>query len=110
MIINEFTDKYGVRCKKVIFKTSTKEHVDLKVKLKYDKINQTQFFNLCMKMYLQDNPLMREMINQTYKIATTLEVVKEDQKELEDTKKKFGLEEDERQNIFDMMEKAHPEL
>jgi len=96
---------------KIIFKDTERHHADFKIKLEYDKINQTKFFRACLLAYLNDNPGIREIIeNLQPKSKEVKKKIKKDIEEASNTKKQFALDEMEIENIFDIIEQEHPDL
>ena len=82
---------------------------NLRIKLKFDDITKFWFFNEYIKGYLLDDPLLQpfiEKIKETSIMARKHKLKKnrqllEKQKEI---KNKFGLDPDEIENIFDLIE------
>ena len=108
--MSEELDVYGQELKKIIFKDTAKRHADLKNKLQYDGLNQTKFFKLCISAYLSDDESMRHIISGIQTNKTQKKQIQKDLKEVSQTKKSFGLDEMEIENIFDIIEAAHPDL
>jgi len=108
--MSEDKDVYGQDLKKIIFKDTAKRHAELKTKLQYDSLNQTKFFKLCISAYLEDSESMREIIGSVQTNKTQKKKIQKNVEEAADTKKTFALDELEVDNIFDIIEAAHPEL
>ena len=91
------------------FKCHEKESADLKVRLKYDKLQQTEFFVSILNMYIENDPLLLSVV----------EKIKNDKgkmgkKKLKNTRKdldlgreimnNLGITESDKQNVFDLIE------
>lgn len=91
-----------------VFYCYEKESADLKIRLRYDGLKQSEFFRTLLKMYVSQDPLMLEIV----------EKVKQEQKvmgkkRLKNTRKDYetgkevlenlGITESDRQSIFDMI-------
>tara|TARA_A200000159_G_scaffold163712_1_gene190830 strand:- start:183 stop:512 length:330 start_codon:yes stop_codon:yes gene_type:complete len=92
-----------------VFYCYEKESADLKIRLRYDGLKQSEFFRTLLKMYVSQDPLMLQVV----------EKIKENQKimgkkKLKNTKKDYdssrtmlddlGITEADKQNIFDIIE------
>ena len=82
---------------------------NLRIKLKFDDITKFWFFNEYIKGYLLDDPLLQpfiekikesSMMARKYKLKKNRQLL-EKEKEI---KNKFGLDPDEIENIFDLIE------
>tara|TARA_A100001515_G_scaffold142145_1_gene140338 strand:+ start:1108 stop:1431 length:324 start_codon:yes stop_codon:yes gene_type:complete len=101
--------------KKVVFYDSTKRHADLRVKLQYDGMTQSDFFRTIVGGYLSDNPLIMEFIHSTREESNSgsnrqRKIWREETEGAESTKSQFALNEQEIEDIFDILEKEHPDL
>ena len=106
--------KYGSIIKKICFDSTDKLHADLKICLHYDDIKIREFFNEVIKGYItKDEDLMvfieklkeKKSISKTRRSKTARDSSKQ-----KNMIKQFGLDEDEIENIFDIIEKENPEL
>ncbi len=96
------------------FKCHEKESADLKVRLKYDKLQQTEFFVSILKMYIDNDPLLLSVVERIKG-----EKSKMGKKKLKNTKrdldlgreimKNLGITESDKQNVFDLIESDWPE-
>jgi hypothetical protein len=101
--------------KKVSFTMSESQKVDFKIRLQYDGLTQTKFFKHVIDAYIDKDEDLYKFINkfkkdnsiQTIQERKTIDKNIEDAKE---TKKKFLLGDEEVENIFDILEKEHPDL
>ena len=91
------------------FKCYEKESVDLKIRLKYDKLNQSDFFGALLRMYVSQDPIILPLIE---RIKNERRVMGKDK--LKKTKKDYekgssllrdlGITSSDRNDIFDMIE------
>tara|TARA_Y100000296_G_scaffold85054_1_gene120005 strand:- start:1104 stop:1424 length:321 start_codon:yes stop_codon:yes gene_type:complete len=100
---------------KVMFTVTERTKADFKLQLQYDSLTQVKFFRSLMEGYIGKDPDLMVYINkfkksnsiqnnqQRNKIATNL-------KKAAETKNKFALDDEEVENIFDILEKEHPDL
>ena len=101
--------------KKVIFKDTDVRHAQLKVRLQFDGITQSEFFRSFITGYLEKDQHIMDFINK-YKESNSkmskrnMKYVQKDLEEAEDILGKFGIKDDELENIFDIIAKSNPEL
>ena len=104
--------------KKIVFYDTDHSHAELKVRLKQDGISQSEFFRSIMTGYIKKDADVLAFVN---KIKASKKVGKQVKKkdirkssELikkgNETMNKLGLAETEIENIFDILEKANPDL
>ena len=104
---------YGKTGKKVLFYDTDKRHADLKIRLQYDGLGQSEFFRAIVTGYLENDPLIAEYVT-LYKEENGSQskrqqaVVKKEIEEERRLSKVFAN--DEIENIFDIIEKENPEL
>jgi len=101
--------------KRIVFEDTDKRHADLKIRLDYDGISQALFFRSLITGYLEKNEHMikfieevqeRNNIHSQQKRIKSAELIENGKQ----TIKNFGLDEEEVEDIFDLLEKEHPEL
>ena len=101
--------------KKVIFSDTDVRHAQLKVRLQYDGISQSEFFRSFITGYLENDKNIVDFI-QNYKEKNSKmskrnsKYTQKDREESEDILGKFGIKDDELENIFDIIAKSNPEL
>lgn len=101
--------------KKFMFYDTEKNQIDLRIRLQYDGMNQSNFFRAMIAGYLEKNEHIMEYVSD-YKeryIVHNKKKRKETAKLLEkgrELEKDFALDEDDIENIFDILEKEHPDL
>ena len=101
--------------KKVIFSDTDVRHAQLKVRLQYDGISQAEFFRSFITGYLENDKSIIDYINK-YKEKNkkmskrNMKYAQKDTEEAEDILGKFGIKDDELENIFDIIAKSNPEL
>ena len=102
--------------KRIIFDDSSKRHADLKIRLKYDSMTQAEFFRCLITGYLNKDSRILSYLdsykeqNQKKYSKRKAKIRKNDNKEAEDLLHKFGIEDIELENIFDMIEEEFPDL
>jgi len=106
---------YGKDTKKVVFYENEKKHADFKIRLNYDNLSQSEFFRAIISGYIeQDEDLLSYIARYQEANQKHSKVKRSDSKKLLDagasTRKKFGLEEEDIENIFDLLEKENPDL
>ena len=101
--------------KQVCFEDFDKNHPDLKIRLHYDGMRQNEFFRLMMRKYIDKDINMMKIIDE-YKEQKGDQGVssrKKSKKLIDDAREiesKFALNSDEKESIFDLLEKEYPEL
>ena len=102
--------------RRVIQFTETEDrHAKLLVRLEYDGLNKSEFFRAILTAYLdRNNDIMNFVDSYTEKKEMHSKKKRKESKELreesKETEKKFGLDNKDIENIFDIMEKEHPDL
>jgi len=94
---------------KLVFSAYERASANLKIRLRYDNLTQTKFFAGIMRLYLEND---EDMINVIYKIKSHSKVMgkkklnrsKKEIKQGEETMKNLGLTESDKQDIYDMIE------
>lgn len=105
--------EYGKTPKKILFYDTDKRHAELKIKLKYDGMGQSEFFRALVTGYLEEDPVLMEYVD-SYKESDGRQsgrqqkVTKKERELSRETEKTFASSEIE--NIFDIIEKENPEL
>lgn len=97
--------------KKVIltFKCSEKESVDLKVRLKYDALRQGQFFRSILRLYVDNDPRMMDVIEKIKEMEKTMgkKRIANSKRDIQTGKEmlsRLGITQDDRESIFDLLE------
>ena len=111
---NYYMDKKD-KTKRIVFESSTNKHAQLKVRLQYDSLTQAGFFRCLIEGYLSKDERILGFL-EDYKISKGLDSKrnanyrKKDNKKAEDLLNKFGIKDDELENIFDLIEEEFPDL
>ena len=108
-------DHYGTKEQIVQFADLDKRHADLRLRLHYDGLTQGEFFRALVTGYVDRDP---DIINFIAKVKENSEkykptLMKKRRRAYTKSKqveKLFGLNEDEIENIFDMIQKEHEDL
>ena len=104
---------YGKTGKKILFYDTDKRHADLKIKLQYDGLGQSEFFRALVTGYLDEDPSIMEYVD-SYKETSGKQsgrhqrVTKKERSIEREVTKTFASNEIE--NIFDIIERENPEL
>ena len=106
---------YGKNQKRISFMDTDKRIAELQIRLKHDGLTKTKFFRTVLTGYLERDPVLIDFLD-TYaeSISTESKTNRKKAKTLQNqgakNKIKFGLNEGEIEDIFDMLEKEHPDL
>ena len=101
--------------KKFMFYDTEKRQADLRIRCGYDGINQSQFFRMMITGYLENDSAILKYID-NFKEKMNLQgklkrsYIKRMHKESQETKKKFALNENDLESIFDIIAEDHPEI
>ena len=103
--------------KQILFLETEKRHADLKIKLKSYGLTQSEFIRGCISGLLNDDeqflPYFYKLLDEKSYIKSTKNRKKNKdmpQKGLASLKEDFSLGDSEIENIFDIIEKDHPDL
>ena len=94
------------------FKCTEEDSVNLKIRLRYDNLQQTVFFQQLVKMYLSRHEGMLELVEKikldNSKISLrNAKKVKKDYKKGEDIMKKLGITDSDKSELFDTIESEY---
>ena len=101
--------------KRIVFYDTQARHVELKIRLDHDDLTQSEFFRAMVTGYISKNELIlsyldgyREsnIIQSKTKIQNSQKLIKKGR----DTMQKFVINEDEKNDIFDLIAEEHPDL
>jgi hypothetical protein len=104
---------YGKTGKKILFYDTDKRHAELKIKLQYDGLGQSEFFRVMVTGYLEEDPSIMEFMD-SYKESDGKQsgrqqrITQKETQQAREVAKTFASSEIE--NIFDIIEKENPEL
>tara|TARA_R100000808_G_C2140437_1_gene148268 strand:+ start:664 stop:999 length:336 start_codon:yes stop_codon:yes gene_type:complete len=106
---------YGLTKKNIVFKETDKRHAELKIRLNYDNMKITEFFQMIISAYLKNDERITHIIDEHKEERGQSEKGQRKSnrnliKKAKLTKTKFGLNEGEVESIFDILEKEHPDL
>lgn len=111
--------KYGESKKKIVFFDTEQRHVELKLRLEHYGITQSKLFRYLVTCMIEENQLSKDLIEmidegskkKTHRRAKRVdEAETKDKKKQEQVEKKFNLENEELEDIFDMIAREHPDL
>ena len=101
--------------KKFMFYDTAKRQADFRIRLQFDGMNQSQFFRAMITGYLNkdmnllsylDDYKQKNQVQGTGKRLASARLMNKGT----ETENQFALNEGEIQDIFDILEKEHPEL
>lgn len=101
--------------KKITFYENEKTQVDLRIRLKYDDLNQSEFFRAVIRGYLEQDERIINFIDE-YKESYEVQGKPRRRKSRilsengQKTKNKFALDKEMIEDIFDLLEKEHPNI
>jgi glycerol-3-phosphate responsive antiterminator len=106
---------YGSRDKRISFMDTDKRNADLMIRLKHDGLTKTKFFRAILTGYLERDHAVVNFIERLKESSgvqskSKSKIVKDLEEKGQENKRKFGLDENEIENIFDILEKEHPDL
>jgi len=105
---------YGNTVKKICFESTDKLHADLKIRLHYDDLKIREFFIDVVSGYVDRNEHMLAFVEELKEKKAMSNPrrnkIKRARLKEEETIKQFGLNKDEIENIFDIIEKEHGDL
>tara|TARA_R100001443_G_C3225755_1_gene147077 strand:+ start:53 stop:385 length:333 start_codon:yes stop_codon:yes gene_type:complete len=107
--------EYGVREKKIVFNDTDKRHADLKIRLQHDDLTQSEFFRAMLTGYINKDSRVLSFLYEWREINKSYSKVKRAKSEKllrkgRDMASKFGLDQNEIEDIFDLLEQEHPDL
>ena len=93
------------------FKCYEDQSVNLKIKLKQDRLQQTVFFRALVEMYINQDALMMPVLDKIREKYTSLGLrnrsrAKEDFKESQQLLKDLGITNREKEELFDIIESS----
>lgn len=91
-----------------VFYCYEKESADLKIRLRYDGLQQSEFFRTLLKMYVAQDPLMLQIVerikqNQRVMGKKRLKNTKDDYEKGAKVLEDLGITESDKQDIFDVI-------
>jgi hypothetical protein len=101
--------------KKLMFYDTGKRQTDLRIRLRYDGMNQSHFFRVMITGYLEKNELIMEYLD-SYKKEHQIQAVPKRNKSMKllekgkKNEKDFGLTDIDVESIFDIIAEEHPDL
>lgn len=106
---------YGTKEKRISFIDTHKRHADLIIRLKQDGLTMAKFFRALITGYIEQDALIVDFMER-FKVSSGSQsknqtnIIKDLQKKGNTIRTKFALDEEEVENIFDILEKEHPDL
>lgn len=105
---------YGSLIKKICFESTDKLHADLKIRLHYDDLRIREFLNDVVFGYVERNEhilaFIEELKEKKAMSNPRRNKIKRARLKEKETTKQFGLDKNEIENIFDIIEKENEDL
>jgi hypothetical protein len=101
--------------KRVYVYMDEKQHMDLKIRLDYHNVGMSEFVRACSEALLLGHPIMEQFMdnykeNSEKHSKRNNKIAKRDREKSEKMSSDLGLNLDEIENIFDIIEEDHPEI
>ena len=107
--------KQEFKKKRIVFDDTDVRHAQLKIRLQYDSLTQAEFFRALITGYIdKDRNLLKFLEN--YKESKGIQskkkrkAIQNDLDASEHLMGKFGIKDEELENIFDLIAKDNPDL
>ena len=103
------------KTKRLVFDDTDSRHAQLKVRLNYDGLSQAEFFRSFITGYLNKDELVMDFLkkykeDKRIQSKRNITIIMSDYEKADDLLSKFGIEQDELEDIFDLIAKEHPDL
>tara|TARA_Y100000034_G_scaffold86775_1_gene104031 strand:- start:2736 stop:3056 length:321 start_codon:yes stop_codon:yes gene_type:complete len=101
--------------KKIMFDDTNARHAQLRIQLERDGLTQAEFFRSYITAYLDKNENIMTFIT-NYKLNNnvgqkrSLKIIQKEEKNKDHLINKFGIKDEELENIFDLIAEEHPDL
>ena len=101
--------------KRIIFNDTDIRHAQLKIRLERDGLSQAEFFRAYITAYLEKDQEIIDFIS-SYKERKGIQskrsrkVIKQENQNQDNLMAKFGIKDEELENIFDLIAEEHPDL
>jgi hypothetical protein len=107
--------EYGKNDKRISFMDNDKRNAKMIVRLKHDGLTKTKFFRAILTGYLERDDLIVDFLERFKEESgsqskSKSKKIKQAEAEGKKNLSKFGLEDRDIENIFDTLEKQHPDL
>ena len=101
--------------KRIAFDDTDGRHAKLRIQLQRDGLSQAEFFRACLTGMIENDATFMKYIRK-YKDSKNIgqkraaKVLDKEDQASDDLMKKFGIKDDELENIFDLIAEEHPDL
>lgn len=103
--------EYGKNIKAIVFEDNDHRHAQLIIKLKHDGFRQAQFFRQIITSYINDDELFLAYIDSIKQHNAKRKAKTQKLREQGKAKmSELGLTENDVEDLFDLIQKEHPEL
>ena len=108
-------EEYGKNEKRISFMDTDKRNAEMIIRLKHDGLTKTKFFRAILTGYLERDASIIDFIDRFKEDSgsqskSKSKKIKQLESEGQKRLSKFGLGEEDIENIFDTLEKQHPDL
>lgn len=108
------TEELG-ETKRIVFYETDDNQARFRIKLKQDGLRQSHFFRMIIRLYIENDQRVLDLIEEykqknRYRDRTIRGIARKEIQKGKQKEKEFGLNPDEIESIFDLMEKEFPDL
>ena len=101
--------------KRIVFYETDDKQARFRIKLKQDGLRQSHFFRMIIALYIDNDQRVLDLVEEykeknKYRDRTNRRKVRKEIEKGQQKEKEFGLNPDEIESIFDLMEKEFPDL
>ena len=102
---------YADSKKQICFESTAKFHADLKIRLHHDEIKIKEFFNKMVQGYLEKNENLMAFVEEIKQTSQKRRnKIKKSRAKERNTNREFGLDKNDIENIFDILEKEYLDI
>ena len=107
--------KQDFKKKRIVFDDTDIRHAQLKIRLQHDDLTQAEFFRALITGYIEKDKSIIRFLN-SYKEEKSIQskkkrkIIQDDLEEADHLMAKFGIKDEELENIFDLIAKENPDL
>ena len=107
--------KQDFKKKRIVFDDTDIRHAQLKIRLQHDDLTQAEFFRALITGYIEKDRSILRFLN-TYKEQKNIQskkkrkIIQDDLDDADHLMAKFGIKDEELENIFDLIAKENPDL
>jgi|TARA_X000001388_G_scaffold76949_2_gene75799 succinate dehydrogenase flavin-adding protein (antitoxin of CptAB toxin-antitoxin module) len=103
-----------IKVKKIVFDDTDIRHAQLRIRLQNDGLSQAEFFRALITGYIEkDKNIIKYIVSYMEKRGDSkrkVQILKKDLDMADHLMGKFGIEDEELENIFDLIAEENPDL